>query len=74
MARGSKTYDDSLEREYRILATQHSWVSQSYHALADVLLRERSKRGSTGATKGHAPDSDKNQERTESLSFPEGAF
>jgi len=43
-------FDDSLEREYRILATQHSRMSQSYYALAEALEKKRANRVRSSAT------------------------
>ncbi len=57
--------DDSLEREYFVLATQHQRISQSYHALAQVLARKRAKRVPSTA-KGKAGEANK-----PSLPFPE---
>ncbi len=44
------SHDDSLEREYRILATQHGRMAQSYYALAEALEKKRANRVRSSVT------------------------
>ena len=69
-----KGEDDSIEREFRVLGVQLSRVSQSFHALADALARERVKRIPSGVAKRHAAAGPEKEAGTQSLAFPEEPF
>ncbi len=64
--RGAVSPDDSLEREYLVLATQHRRLSQSYHALALALANKREKR-----LPSRAKERDSKVSSKPSLPFPE---
>jgi len=67
-------FDDSIEREFMVLAVQLGRVSQSFHALAEALAIERGKRVRSPGMSRHSPDADQNQDGAEPLSHPEFPF
>ncbi len=68
-------YDDSLERELRILGVQLSRVSQSFHALADAYGRIRAGRVPSRVPRAHARTGEQESEEDQrSLALPKEVF
>ena len=68
-------YDDSLEREFRILGVQLSRVSQSFHALADAYGRIRAGRVPSRVPRAHARTGEQKEDGADgSLPFPKEPF
>ena len=67
MTKRADHFDDSIEREFYVLAVQLTRVAQSFRALAEALATERGKRYPSPGMRGHSADDAKNQDGPEAL-------